>query len=175
MTINDCVVKLAESFPVGANTDRVGAMVQTLKRWNRKSGDVALAVEHLIETREPATFPTVGTLMKAISAATAAKMAKKHEEESRDDRFRQRPLTTDERDQVTRVRQLGKVGLYYCGRDAAFVAKPAPMECIGDGRLNNYSHVTRAAIHTAWNQRFGDGPVPATPRGETLDDTLDLF
>ncbi len=185
-SIADSVVKLSVKFPVGATADRSAAMVQTLKRWSRRPVDVARGVEWLVVHREAATFPTDAQLINAISTRQVER------EQGRSDGARQeateawrrsqKPLTPDEIDQVKKVRQLGRKGIFWCGRNAEFTTRPVRMwrgavaTPGGNLGLDGYQHVTREKIWAAWQLQFEPGQPPPEPTGTVADDALgDLF
>ena len=177
------MTKLANLFPVGAKSEKTDAMKDVLERWRKKPIDVADAVEHLIETREAATFPTVAIVLNAIISARTRRLERQREAKKKsiqnDAERRPRKLTSDERDQVRKVRQLAGKGLYWCGSRGRFVPEPRnPGNCPRDafGEMVGYKHVSRAAILERWEAEFGEGPAPPEPRGSTEDGALaDLF
>lgn len=158
-------------------------MEQVLTRWSKKPIDVADAVEYLIETRESPIFPTCAIVLNAITAVRSRRLAAQRETKEKalqnDAERRPRKLTTDERDQVRKVRQLGGEGLYWCGNRGRFVPDPrTPANCPRDaaGEMVGYKHVSRSAILERWEAEFGEGPPPPEPVGSTEDGVLqDLF
>ena len=125
--------------------------------------------------REAATFPTTAQVINAISTRQGEREQNRRDVDQDEHHRRTRKvMSEDEIDQVKKVRQLAREGIFWCGRRGEFVpslklSPRKPEEMI-------WKHVTREKILAAWQLHFDDGPTPPEPTGTVTDDALgDLF
>jgi hypothetical protein len=162
--------KLAAFFPLGAKNDRTEMYLAHRRIKQTDTRDLTEAVERLCVTRVEKSFPTLGALLQVCGDAAGDRRGAEKANRQQGDPHRGRLPTEDELDQCKKIRDLGRIGVFYCDVCCEFVqAEKVGLngwnqchyaESREMWRLGTDGRVTREAIHAAWAEFVPSGRVP---------------
>jgi hypothetical protein len=157
------LAKLASYFPLGASLDRSKMYLENRELARVVTVDLVEAVERLCARRSEKGFPALGVLLAACREACSDRLAAERAGGDPDEQRNGRPPTSDELDQCEKIRDLARVGIFWCEtcgdfKQARSGTKPSgwhPCHYHADRRLwesGRQSTMTRELIHAAWEK-----------------------